>query len=308
VPLGVRGLPAGVHVVDCGQRRPGEEGAGGLGVVQVPVLLQVRVDGLLDGPYFGLPGDVAQRGEQVAPYLDGAHDAVAVHEQGGAAQPGGGVDPGLGRGVSGEDLRDGLLPARLDGEGERVADDAVTDPRRRLEPALRGIDARRRAARLADDVEAKGPGVPDATVQRFHHLHVLLAVDPGQERRGALPLTGDEPLGGVLDRLAQLVADVSGDGGDLVAQLLVRLQELLLGTVVDVHQQDDTEPGAVEHGLGDTLRHLSGERSGNTFGRGGHPAHISLRHGVDIGSGERYRCSSILWPSPGERDSRELGG
>ncbi|CAM5739203.1 hypothetical protein SALBM311S_05398 [Streptomyces alboniger] len=33
-----------------------------------------------------------------------------------------------------------------------------------------------------------------------------------------------------------------GHGRDLVAELLVRLQELPLGTVVDVHQQDDLEP------------------------------------------------------------------
>jgi hypothetical protein len=49
-------------------------------------------------------------------------------------------------------------------------------------------------------------------------------------------------LGGVLDGLAQLVADVSGNRGDLVAQLLVRLQELLLSSFVDVDQQDDSQP------------------------------------------------------------------
>jgi hypothetical protein len=132
-----------------------------------------------------------------------------------------------------------------------VADHAVTDPGRGLKTALRG-GGFRRAAGLANDVEAKRPGVPYAAVQRLHHLDVLLTVHPGEERRGALPLTGDQPLGGILDRLAQLVADMPGNGRDLVAQLLVRLQELLLGSVVDVHQQDDTEPGAVEHGLGDT--------------------------------------------------------
>jgi hypothetical protein len=90
---------------------------------------------------------------------------------------------------------------------------------------------------------------------------MLLAVDPGEEGRGALPLAGDEPLRGVLDGLAQLVADMSGDGRDLVAQVLVRLQELLLGSVVDVHQQDDPQPGSIEHGLGDTWRQLSRQRT-----------------------------------------------
>jgi hypothetical protein len=105
---------------------------------------------------------------------------------------------------------------------------------------------------------------------------VLLAVHPGEEGRGALPLAGDQPLGGVLDRLAQLVADVPGDGRDLVAELLVRLQELLLGAVVDVDQQDDPEPGAVEHGLGDPLGRLAGQRCGSGSGRGGHAGHISF--------------------------------
>ena len=82
-------------MVDGGQRGAGEEDPGGLGVVEVPVLLQIRVDGLLDGPHLGLPGDVAQRGEQVAPHLDGPDHPVAVHEERGAAQPGGVVDPRL---------------------------------------------------------------------------------------------------------------------------------------------------------------------------------------------------------------------
>src|SRR3546814_19799336 len=66
----------------------------------------------------------------------------------------------------------------------------------------------------------------------LHHPHVFLAVHPGEERRGAFPLTRVEPLGGVLDGLAQLVADMLGDGRALVAQLLFRLKELLLGRSV----------------------------------------------------------------------------
>jgi hypothetical protein len=95
-------------------------------------------------------------------------------------------------------------------------------------------------------------------------------------------------LGGVLDGLAQLVADMPGDGGDLVAQLLVRLQELLLGTVVDVHQQDDAKRGAVEHRLGDALRRLSHESFRSTFGRGGHAAHISFA-GAEADGSRRCR-------------------
>ena len=90
-----------------------------------------------------------------------------------------------------------------------------------------------------------------------------------------------------------------GTDATWLQQLLVRLQELLLGAVVDVDQQDDPEPGAVEHGLGDTLRRLSRPRTCNTFGRGGHPAHISFAEGEgNVGRVMRRQRSSIVCPSP----------
>src|SRR5690349_6503084 len=80
LPYGARAVLARCHMVYGGQRRAGEEEPRGLRVVEVPVLLQVGVDGFLDGTYLGLLGDMAQRGEQVAPHLDGADHPVAVHE------------------------------------------------------------------------------------------------------------------------------------------------------------------------------------------------------------------------------------
>src|SRR5690606_38532326 len=67
---------------------------------------------------------------------------------------------------------------------------------------------------------------------------------------------------GVLDRLAELVTDVTGDGRDLVAHVLVCLEELLLRPLVEVEQQDHPQPRAVEGRLGYASRH-------------GHPAHLS---------------------------------
>ncbi len=322
VPLGpVLPLPRR-HVVDCGQRRPRVEDPGGLRVAEVPVLLQVRVDGLLDGPHLGLLGHVPQGREQVAAHLDGPYHAVAVQEQGRTAQPRGVVDLRLGRGVVGEDLADRLLAARLHREGERVPDDAVADAGRGLQSAPGRIGTGRRVAGLADHVEAERAGVPHAAVQRLDHAHVLFAAHPVQERRRALPLAGDQPLGGVLDGLAQLLAEVTGDGLDVAAQVLVRLEELLLGSVVDLHQQDDPQPGAVEHGLGDLVRQLSRQRfrgdrsgserfggkgSGSGGGRGGHPAHISFA-GAELNVGRGDATPACLDPVPGPAVARPVCG
>ena len=68
-----------------------------------------------------------------------AADAIAVHEQRGAAQPGGLVDPRLGGGVVGEDLGDHRLAAGFDGERQGVADDAVADAGGDLELTLGGF-------------------------------------------------------------------------------------------------------------------------------------------------------------------------
>lgn len=242
-------------MVHGGERRTGEEDPRRFGVAEVPVLLQVGVDGLLDRPHLGLARYVPQRGEQVALHLDGPHDAVAVHEQRGAAQPGGVVDLGLGRLVAGQDLGDLRLGPGLDGEREGVAGHSV---------AHAGLDLPGRPDRLrgerlggtglAEDAVAHRPGVPDAAVHRPDGLDVLLAVHPGEEGRGTLPLAGDEPLRGVLDRLAELVTDVAGYRGDLVAHEFVRVEELLLSAFVQVEQQDHPKLRAVEGRLRDTSR------------------------------------------------------
>jgi hypothetical protein len=74
------------------------------------------------------------------------------------------------------------------------------------------------------------------------------AVDPGQEGLGALPLTGDEPLGGIPEGLAELVADVARHAGYLVPNLLVGLEEALLVTVENIHQEQDPQPGCPDSG------------------------------------------------------------
>lgn len=233
--------------MDGRERGPGEEHARRLGVGQVPVLFEIGVDGFLDRLYLGLTGDVAQRGEEVALDLHGPHDAVAVHEERGAAQACGVIDLGLGRLVTGQDLRDLRLGARLDGEGEGVARRAVPHPgRHRVRRRRRRRRDRLGGVGLPEDAVAHRPGVLDAAVHRPDGLDVLLAVHPREEGRGALPLAGDEPLRGVLDRLAELVTEVTGHGRDLIAHVLVRVQELLLGSLVQIEQKDHSQPGAVE--------------------------------------------------------------
>ena len=74
------------------------------------------------------------------------------------------------------------------------------------------------------------------------------AVDPGQKMLGAVPLTGDEPLGGITERLAELVADVARYAGYLMADPLVGREEALLVTVEHIHQEQDPQPGCVTGG------------------------------------------------------------
>ncbi len=248
VPLDLGGLGLGCgDVVDRRERRAHEEHARGLRVVQVPVLFEVGVDGLLDGAHLGLLGDVPQGSHQVALDLHRPYDPVAVHEQGRAAQTGVVVDAGRRGGVAGEDGRDVLLASRLDGEGEGVAHDAGAQPggllqARRGRAGLLAVAA----AGLPQDGELERAHGTGARAERLHLFGVVLAVDPCEVLRGTFPLAGDEPLGGILEGLAQLVADVARNRRDVVAELFVRLEELLLGPLVEIHQQDDPEHGAVE--------------------------------------------------------------
>jgi hypothetical protein len=79
-----------------GHRREREELPRRARIREVPLPLQIRIECLLHGPYLGLPGDMAQRGLKVAPYLHGPHHPVAVQEDGGTQQCRRGVHAGLG--------------------------------------------------------------------------------------------------------------------------------------------------------------------------------------------------------------------
>ncbi len=302
---------AGDRLVLGGQRRPGEEGAGGLRVAQLAGLLQVRVDRLLDGPHLGLHRHVAQRVAEVADHLDGPYHPVAVHEQRGALQPGVLVHLGPGRGVAGEDPGHLGLAAGLDGEGQRVADHAV---RARL--GLRradvpgGRDARQAGRHLHRGAGAGGAGrrglaqdgvaqraevVADAAVHRLDHLAVRRAVHPLQEGLLVLPLAGDQPLARVVDRLAQLVADVTGDRGHLVPQLLVHVEEALLGTVLDLQHQHHPQSGV---GLGLLLR--------LGFGQSCHDPLSALGRTLRAVSAVPGGCSPA-WEAVRRRSARAVG-
>ncbi len=298
-PLDARtGPPTGRRVVDGRHGGPGEEPPGGLRVGEVPVLLQVRVEGLLDGPYPGLPGHVAQRGLQVAPHLHRAHDPVALHEQRGAQQPRGAVHVGLGRHVLGQQPGGLRLAAGPYGEGQGVPHDVAADAGR----GARLTGCRAPAVGLPQDAVAQRVGVTDAGLQGLDGVQVLVAVDPGQEGRGALPLAGQQPLGRVLQRLAELVADVTRNGGDPVADAFVGVQELLLHAVVDVQHQDDPYAGTVERGYrhaarvrrhgrgvrGDRrVRGIRGRGIRRYDGRDRHPAHL-FSGGLLVDWGDRH--------------------
>ena len=62
---------------------------------------------------------------------------------------------------------------------------------------------------------------------------------------GILPLTGDEPLGGIAERLAELVADVAWYIRYLIANSFVGREEAFLVIVEHIHQEQDPQPGCV---------------------------------------------------------------
>ncbi len=278
-------------MVHGGECRAGEEGTDRDGVTEVTGLHQVRVDGLFNGPDFGLRGHVPHRIAQVTRHLDDPYHPVAAHEQRGAAELRGGIDLSPRRTVVGQDLGHGRLAAGFDQEGEPVPDDPAAGQGRRGHrvgarrlgcpclgcpclgcqclgcqcfggrcagghggpPAAGGAVGRlrtvgeRTGSLLHDEIPQRVPAA-EACAHRRHQLAVSRAVDPGQEVLGGLPLTGEEPLGGIAERLAELVADVAGHVGYLVANPLVSREEALLVIVEHIHQEQDPQPGRVTGG------------------------------------------------------------
>src|ERR1700761_6067352 len=144
-------------------------------------------------------------------------------------------DPAAGQGRRGQRVGAGCVGRR--GESP-VAGRAAG----RLRPTGQGVGS------LPGDDVAQRVLTAEACAHRRNQLAVGRAVNPGQEGLGALPLAGDEPLGGIPEGLAELVADVAGHVGHLVANLLVGLEEALLVIVENVHQEQDPEPGCPDGG------------------------------------------------------------
>ncbi len=102
--------------------------------------------------------------------------------------------------------------------------------------------------RSPQDAVGAGVGVADVVLQRSTVSQVLFALLTQARKGSALSHSLSEPLGGIVHRLAQLVAHMSRNGGDPVADAVVGVQELLLHSVVDVQHQDDPHAGSVERG------------------------------------------------------------